>query len=163
MEEYPYYIYPYVMQLRYGTHSEEERQALIRKVAANVGDIPSLRIMLGIDPEEFATFYPDLAYSTPTTLDTIDNFLNRFGGDINSSDDDTVESLLNEEIIEEKEDNPEKTAAKLIKNRQYQDALEIISGLNLNNPEKSVYFAHQIRFLKKLLLNEAYKRENIEN
>lgn len=40
---------------------------------------------------------------------------------------------------------------KLIKNGDYQRALEIITELNLNNPKKSVYFAEQIRFLKKLI------------
>jgi len=42
----------------------------------------------------------------------------------------------------------------LIQNRNYTKALEIISEINLNNPEKSVYFADQIRFLKKLIINE---------
>ena len=41
------------------------------------------------------------------------------------------------------------------KNHNYQPALEIIMQLNLNNPEKSIYFADQIRFLRKLILNEA--------
>jgi len=46
---------------------------------------------------------------------------------------------------------------KLIKNHDYQDALEIIQQLILIYPEKSVYFADQIRFLKKLIFNEARK------
>lgn len=40
----------------------------------------------------------------------------------------------------------------LIKNHNYEKALEIIQDLNLKNPEKSIYFADQIRFLKKLIL-----------
>ncbi len=43
----------------------------------------------------------------------------------------------------------------LIKNRNYKKALEIISELNLKNSEKSIYFADQIRFLKKLIAIES--------
>jgi len=39
-----------------------------------------------------------------------------------------------------------------IKQGRYQRAYEIISDLNLKNPEKSVYFADQLRFLKKLMM-----------
>lgn len=45
----------------------------------------------------------------------------------------------------------------MIKNGNYEKALEIIIGLNLNNPEKSIYFAHQIRFLRKLIINKQRK------
>lgn len=45
----------------------------------------------------------------------------------------------------------------LIKNRNYSKAIEIISGLSLKNPEKSIYFADQIRFLQKLIINENKK------
>ena len=41
-----------------------------------------------------------------------------------------------------------------IKRRKYDKALEIIENINLKFPEKSIYFADQIRFLKKLVLNE---------
>ena len=39
----------------------------------------------------------------------------------------------------------------LIKNGNYAKALDIISELNLKFPEKSIYFADQMRFLKKLI------------
>ncbi|MCM1004913.1 MAG: hypothetical protein NC402_01300 [Prevotella sp.] len=45
----------------------------------------------------------------------------------------------------------------LIKNRNYSKAIEIISELSLNNPKKSIYFADQIRFLRKLIINENKK------
>ena len=39
----------------------------------------------------------------------------------------------------------------MVKNGNYQKALEIITELNLKNPKKSVYFADQMRFLQKLI------------
>ncbi len=46
------------------------------------------------------------------------------------------------------------TLAKIyIKQGRYSKALEIIQRLNLNYPKKNAYFADQIRFLKKLILN----------
>lgn len=41
----------------------------------------------------------------------------------------------------------------LIKEKKYEEALEILKQLNLNNPKKSIYFADQIRFLEKILVN----------
>ncbi|MDE6330494.1 MAG: hypothetical protein K2L83_07275 [Muribaculaceae bacterium] len=43
----------------------------------------------------------------------------------------------------------------LIKNGNYTKALEIIEELNLKNPEKSIYFADQMRFLRKLIINNS--------
>lgn len=40
-----------------------------------------------------------------------------------------------------------------IRQRKYAKALEIIRKLSLNNPEKNIYFADQIRFLEKLIIN----------
>ena len=37
---------------------------------------------------------------------------------------------------------------------KYSQALEIIENISLNFPEKSIYFADQIRFLRKLVLNQ---------
>jgi hypothetical protein len=46
-----------------------------------------------------------------------------------------------------------------IKQRRYERAYEIISELSLKNPEKSIYFADQMRFLKKLIVIERMKAE----
>lgn len=48
----------------------------------------------------------------------------------------------------------ESLAKSYISKRKYAQALEIIENLNLRFPEKSIYFADQIRFLRKLVLNE---------
>ena len=42
---------------------------------------------------------------------------------------------------------------------KYSKALEIIESINLNFPEKSIYFADQIRFLRKLVLIESLKNK----
>ncbi len=170
--EYPYFIYPAVMALRNGVDNPEEETRLRRIVAANVGDIPALRLMLGIDPEDFASFYPNLSAPTLSTVDTISSFLNRFGGEEAPLPTAAAEIPLPEEdiplydeaTVTEQPETPEplppteQNAYILIKNRDYQGALEIIQQLSLNNSEKSIYFADQIRFLKKLIVNEARKQ-----
>lgn len=46
-----------------------------------------------------------------------------------------------------------------IKTHRYEQAYEILNGLSLRFPEKSSYFADQLRFLRKLILNERRKRD----
>lgn len=48
----------------------------------------------------------------------------------------------------------ESLARAMIKKGNYRKALEIITELSLKNPEKITYFADQIRFLKKLIIND---------
>ncbi len=43
---------------------------------------------------------------------------------------------------------------------KYSKSLEIIENINLNFPEKSIYFADQIRFLRKIVLNEEVKNKS---
>lgn len=45
----------------------------------------------------------------------------------------------------------EKKIKLLIKNKKYEEAIGVLEELNLINPKKSVYFADQIRFLKKII------------
>ncbi|MBD5358059.1 MAG: hypothetical protein HDR88_13810 [Bacteroides sp.] len=152
--KYPYYIYPDVIALKEGTcANEEEVTRARRRIAANVGDIRSLRLILGIDPAEFANFYPDMTKAQLSTSDTIDSFLTHFG----------KEGLpVSQAIMEIPEPEPPKEVPKtmadaqlLIKKHDYEGALEIIMQQSLNNPKKSIYFADQIRFLRKLILNKS--------
>jgi hypothetical protein len=52
----------------------------------------------------------------------------------------------------------ESLAKMYISRGKYSKALEIIENINLKFPEKSIYFADQIRFLRKLVLNEKSKK-----
>jgi hypothetical protein len=45
----------------------------------------------------------------------------------------------------------EEMAIMLIKQKRYEEALKILHAIRLNIPEKSVYFADQIRFLEKII------------
>lgn len=222
LNKYPYFVVPAIEELQ--NASGEERVALVRRIAAAVGDPTALRTIIGVDPEEFLSFYPDMKTPELSTDDTIDSFIDRFGNpntpkptevediitpvavpyDLSSLED--LPELTNADLfpadlapgipsdpiqtekteptqIEEPEpmqtDEPETTqieeldsdsnsspshasagrepslseslARIMIKNGNYQKALEIITEISLNNPKKSIYFADQIRFLKKLI------------
>ena len=155
--KYPYYIVPAVEEYRKLDPNSEEAKKLSRLIAANVGDYASLRLILGIDPPEFAKFYPDMETVTPSTMDTIDSFLDKFGKDLPV---DTLNASLSEYVLEEEEPAPteEKSLSFLIKRKKYEEALQFIGRQNLNNPQKSIYFAHQIRFIKKLMAIEKYRK-----
>ena len=65
-------------------------------------------------------------------------------------------SLTDEESLDESYFT--ETLAKIyIKQRKYSRALEIIRSLYLQFPEKNAYFADQIRFLEKLIINNNLK------
>ncbi len=66
-----------------------------------------------------------------------------------------------EELNEELQDDlffTETLASIYIKQQKYERAYEIIKRLSLNYPEKNVYFASQIAFLEKLIINKKHKK-----
>lgn len=75
-------------------------------------------------------------------------------------DDEEISSIATTHIGTPEHNDPstftESLAKYYIKQHKYAKALEIINNINLNFPEKSIYFADQIRFLKKLVLNEKF-------
>ena len=75
--------------------------------------------------------------------------------DFSEVDEETSASYSNEEL----DDSCfTETLAKIyIKQRRYGKALEIIKKLSLNYPKKNAYFADQIRFLEKLIINAKSK------
>ena len=62
------------------------------------------------------------------------------------------------EKLPEDEYLTETLAGIYIKQGRYLKALEIIKRLNLNIPKENAYFADQIRFLEKLIVNSGQKR-----
>ena len=63
-------------------------------------------------------------------------------------------------LLQEDEDDScfTETLAKIyVKQHRYSKALEIIKKLSLNYPKKNAYFADQIRFLEKLIINAKSK------
>ena len=63
-----------------------------------------------------------------------------------------------EENTENSEDYFTETLAQIyIKQGRYSKAIEIIRKLSLNYPKKNVYFADQLRFLEKLIINNKNK------
>ena len=54
----------------------------------------------------------------------------------------------------------ESLAMSYIASKKFSKALEIIEHISADNPEKSIYFADQIRFLRKLVLNEKLLNQN---
>lgn len=176
--EHPYYIVPLIEALP--SAGEEERADLTRRIAAAVGDEAALRRILGIDPPDWAAFYPDMAGGAPDTSDTIDAFISKFSSE-KAARIPQVEEIVAAPAVdyasllahEEKAPNQEEAAPEedgtarkqedglaapllkmMIRERNYVKAMEIIERQSLNNPEKSIYFADQMRFLRKLIKNE---------
>jgi len=73
---------------------------------------------------------------------------------LNSNEEEFIESVKGEPLKKKAYENPlltEELAQKYIKQGNYLQAKEIITQLNLENSEKNIYFADQIRFLDKLI------------
>lgn len=113
----------------------------------------------------------DVENGEPTPLlkghSLIDDFINKEGGRI-------VLPELEDDATGQKDEEPatQKQAAEpqhegvytemmaqiYVRQGRYSQALEIIKRLNLDNPKKNTYFADQIRFLEKLVLNSKHKQ-----
>ncbi len=90
----------------------------------------------------------------------IEDFISRSNGKIELKD--TPEYVPEIEDTDKKDSEEgymtETLAQIYIKQGRYSRALEIIKRLNLNYPKKNAYFADQIRFLEKLIINNKYKQ-----
>ena len=92
----------------------------------------------------------------------IDDFINIDKGRFTLNEEVPSQSIA-EDVAENEENNPNEgifteTLARIyIKQGKYSQALEIIQRLSLVYPKKNAYFADQIRFLKKLIINNNTK------
>ena len=92
--------------------------------------------------------------------DLIDSFIANDKGKITLNEHPTLTPDVEEpaEGKEGKEGYYTETLARIyIKQGRYSKALEIIHRLSLQYPKKNVYFADQIRFLEKLIINNNKK------
>ena len=114
------------------------------------------------------------AQQEPATPDTpqlrsqglIDDFISQQGEAeekevLPESQDEEAEEEDNTPVLSEEELDDSyftETLAKIyVKQQRYDKALEIIKRLSLNYPKKNAYFADQIRFLEKLIINAKSK------
>lgn len=222
-DESPAFTLPAMLRLRREPQlGDNERRCLTLRVALNAPDPAELYNLVGRDNADMPFYPPESPAPTPSTIDTIDTFLETYGHadaendallermilnpqpeyatvlekeyadapDIDTPDEqsrlidafldrqpapgtepdppiETVETT-SETPAEEKaqkaaihpreESSLNETLAKVyIRQGKYEQAYEILSRLNLNIPEKSVYFADQLRFLQKLIINSKHK------
>ncbi len=132
-----------------------ETDRLRRLVALNVGDPARLDNILGTLPA-YEDFYGSASPARHPTADAIDIFLTTYSKGKGPSRDAplTVAPAIDYAAMIEQEDP--QSLENLIKNRDYEAAIEIIEREHLKNPKKSVYFAEQLRFLRKLQMIEAW-------
>ncbi len=87
----------------------------------------------------------------------IDDFLTQKKGKIKLKEKPEYVPQLNDDKSADDGIFTETLALIYIKQGRYSKALEIIKRLNLNYPKKNAYFADQIRFLEKIIINNNYK------
>ena len=142
---------------------EEKDKSKKRKPTAADAAIDYVAYLL--ETEEKEDVKSEETESSPT-LDLIDTFIsNNEQGRIELKED--IEYVP--EIADEGDKNGEnedeegyftETLARIyIKQGRYSQALEIIKRLNLAYPKKNAYFADQIRFLEKLIINNNNKNK----
>ena len=92
----------------------------------------------------------------------IDSFINNDKGKIILNENPTLKPDLDADTVDRQKEGEEgyftETLARIyIKQGNYSKALEIIRQLSLDNPKKNAYFADQMRFLEKLIINSNKK------
>ncbi len=153
---------------KYGNTDSREEQILEKLIFNPVADYAQI---LASEEER------NLPDTSETTGDSQDSLINAFilksrnqEGHFPSPDDpiEPEPEKLSEEVSDEpilaptvQDDSllSESLAKIYIKQRRYAKAFEIISNLSLKYPEKSIYFADQLRFLQKLIINQQYQNK----
>ena len=139
-----------------------EEKGNLRKPTAVDATVDYMAYLLAVDFEEESskveTKKPEMKGQ-----ELIDTFIKGDGFELQeeleykpeiSSEPEDSEKLPEDEYL------TETLAGIYIKQGRYLKALEIIKRLNLNIPKKNAYFADQIRFLEKLIVNSGQKKED---
>jgi tetratricopeptide (TPR) repeat protein len=175
VERYPYFQTARILYLRNLVALQDpDLPGELHRQSAYITDRKQLfhliedgKVRTAVPPDE--TVAADTT-SPDRTLELIDAFLQGEMGKVEKADDDaeTAEVEIPEpetgnttpEVAEEDSDESyfTETLAKIyVKQQRYSKALEIIKKLYLKYPKKNVYFADQIRFLEKLIINNKQK------
>ena len=182
--KFEYFIYPALKELA-NARDPERRLQLRALIAANIYSPELLNTPVeGLDVDQLlALLSPEPEKSDEDLI--IDSFIEKFGKPGQKELDspllpDTAEGLLPQDktvldtpVAQENDPKDQsslpprkeeknvddwlETVKKMVKNADYRGAIAFINEKYLNNPEKSIYFADQIRFIKKMMLNEERK------
>lgn len=148
----------------YGTHDPKEDEMLERLIFNPTPDYAQLLA------QEEEKSIPDLSEASDDSQDALINAFiiksrEQAGHFPSSSEQETEEppvmsddSPINAPKVTDDSLLSESLAKIYIKQRRYAKAYEIISNLSLNYPEKSIYFADQLRFLRKLIVNQQHNQ-----
>ena len=188
MENYPYFVYPLIQELKKNDDPARRQRIrlLIAANVGDPDALRSLIGDPALDLRNFYPDSASAPLSTEDTIDSfIARFGNGSGAqadlEIFGTAPDPIPEPEPEPIPEpipepepelEPEPEPEPVVENdpveevntlekvkmLVKNRDYQQALEIMEANYLNNPKKSVYFADQIRFIRKMMMYNGKKQ-----
>ncbi|MCR4583964.1 MAG: tetratricopeptide repeat protein [Prevotella sp.] len=139
---------------------EEANKAPKRKPTPADAAVDYVAYLLETESEDT----PSVKNDSPQLIgqNLIDNFIQNDKGKIVLNENPTLRPDIEETAENETKDSDEgyftETLARIyIKQGRYSKALEIISRLSLQYPKKNAYFADQIRFLEKLIINNNKK------
>ena len=166
MNTHSYYIIPIIEAYKALPPETDDAKRMAQLLSVNIGDQDTLLSIL--DPLHRKAHGTDIAGDQSETcpsdsvqnMETIDTFLNQFGTNIPAAGY-LAQAGLDRPLQTPKNETGDEISLlkNLIKLHRYEEALKLIEAQNLNNPQKSIYFALQMRFIKKLMAIENYKNQ----